>query len=240
MTSLAKREWPDVARWSACFVVALLVHGAGAAAILTHWDSPDAGVDVPVVMLDLGPLEAAPDVAPSNAALPEEKKEEPEPEPEKPAAEVKPEEPAPPLPPAAAVELPTPPPPEKSKQERHVKLMPLSAPASAERQGAQATSPLHGAQGRDSRTEQLWNQALIARIKSHVGQAPSHQTGTVLISFSVNRAGGLVSARLEQSSGSDALDRAGLDIVRRAAPFPPPPPDLHGTAIQRTVPIRFR
>ena len=39
------------------------------------------------------------------------------------------------------------------------------------------------------------------------------------------------------SSGSAALDAETLALVRRAQPFPPPPPDLAGS--EMTVPLRF-
>ncbi|MFD1910801.1 TonB family protein [Halodurantibacterium flavum] len=48
--------------------------------------------------------------------------------------------------------------------------------------------------------------------------------GTVLVAFSVSGSGALAQLSVVQSSGSDALDRAALDHIQRAAPFPPPPP----------------
>ncbi|MGR1581522.1 TonB family protein [Thalassobius sp. S69A] len=47
--------------------------------------------------------------------------------------------------------------------------------------------------------------------------------GKVLVGFEIAPSGGLRSVRVVRSSGSDVLDRAALDHIRRAAPFAPPP-----------------
>src|SRR2546430_980054 len=47
--------------------------------------------------------------------------------------------------------------------------------------------------------------------------------------------------RLEETlaSGASALDDEALALLRRAQPFPPPPPELSGQRVDLTVPIRF-
>lgn len=47
--------------------------------------------------------------------------------------------------------------------------------------------------------------------------------GTAVIDFTIAPDGRLAQAQVARSSGSSALDRAALQIVQRAAPFPPPP-----------------
>ena len=47
--------------------------------------------------------------------------------------------------------------------------------------------------------------------------------GTAVIAFRIGPGGQLDSVRVAQSSGSAELDALGLDHIRRAAPFPPPP-----------------
>ncbi len=49
--------------------------------------------------------------------------------------------------------------------------------------------------------------------------------GRVLVSFSVSNSGGLSSVSVARSSGNASLDRAAVNHIRRAAPFPPPPAD---------------
>lgn len=47
--------------------------------------------------------------------------------------------------------------------------------------------------------------------------------GLAVIAFSIGANGQLASVRVARSSGSAELDALGLDHIRRAAPFPPPP-----------------
>ncbi|TVS06128.1 MAG: TonB family protein [Rhodobacteraceae bacterium] len=47
--------------------------------------------------------------------------------------------------------------------------------------------------------------------------------GSVLVSFSVSNNGGLNAVSVARSSGNASLDRAAVNHIRRAAPFPPPP-----------------
>jgi protein TonB len=48
-----------------------------------------------------------------------------------------------------------------------------------------------------------------------------------------------VTSRVVRTSGFAALDRETIDTVRRAQPFPPPPPNMPGETFDFTVPIRF-
>lgn len=53
--------------------------------------------------------------------------------------------------------------------------------------------------------------------------------GTAVVSFTIAPGGGLGAVSLAQSSGSGELDRAALRVIRRAAPFPAPPPGARRT-----------
>ena len=58
--------------------------------------------------------------------------------------------------------------------------------------------------------------------------------------FSLDRKGQVLAIRVATSSGSAALDEEAMALVRRAQPFPPPPPELAGCCtVDLTVPIRF-
>lgn len=59
--------------------------------------------------------------------------------------------------------------------------------------------------------------------------------GTAVVSFTIAPGGGLGAVNLAQSSGSGELDRAALRVIRRAAPFPAPPPGA-----RRTYSIRIQ
>ena len=66
-----------------------------------------------------------------------------------------------------------------------------------------------------------------------------NQHGTVQLAFSLDRQGRVTASRIARSSGSSALDEATLDLVRRAQPFPAPPPEMAGAEVNLSVPIRY-
>ncbi len=68
-------------------------------------------------------------------------------------------------------------------------------------------------------------------------QRPVGERGTVRVRFSVSASGGLASISIASSSGSGAINRAALDHIRRAAPFPAPPP---GARRRFVIPVKFR
>ena len=45
--------------------------------------------------------------------------------------------------------------------------------------------------------------------------------------------------RIVKSSGSALLDAAALDLIKRAAPLPPPPAEIADSELSFVVPIRF-
>lgn len=59
----------------------------------------------------------------------------------------------------------------------------------------------------------------------------------VHVGFVVNASGGVGSVRIVQSSGSADLDQAAMETVRRAAPFPPIPPEAGRSSWQFTLPL---
>jgi periplasmic protein TonB len=64
------------------------------------------------------------------------------------------------------------------------------------------------------------------KVMRHLSRAPRPSVGargTAVVAFSVLDGGGLAGVSIARSSGSAALDRAAVDMVRGAAPFPPPP-----------------
>lgn len=79
-------------------------------------------------------------------------------------------------------------------------------------------------------------QSHLARYKRRLGGA---RKGTTVVGFSLARSGRVTSVNLVRSSGSSAIDRATLAMVRRASPFPPIPPG--GPSRMRfTVPVAYR
>jgi protein TonB len=63
--------------------------------------------------------------------------------------------------------------------------------------------------------------------------------GEVQVAFTVSASGGVSGVRVVRSSGSPVLDKAALDTVRRAAPFPAIPSDAGRSSWPFTVPLAF-
>ncbi len=253
-------------RWGVYFSLAIGLHGATAAVLLSRWnDSADLVASAPLVMIDLAPVAVAPTVVPNDmppdvveskpvepAPEPEvvesklvEPAPEPEPEPEKPVEKIElPPDPAP-LPEMTAA-LPPPKPPEKKVEKKKPQQRTASiarAASSADKRAERAAAPTPGANARDSNAIPNWRSQLVARLernKRYPAEARARgETGTVQLAFTIDRKGGAHSVRLVRSSGSSTLDRETLTLIDRAAPFPPPPPELGGGQIAIVVPIRY-
>jgi periplasmic protein TonB len=84
-----------------------------------------------------------------------------------------------------------------------------------------------------------WQQSLRARLARLQPQKALGVQGVVNLAFSIDRQGNLVGSRIVKSSGSAPLDAAALDLIKRAAPFPPPPAQIADSELSFVVPIRF-
>lgn len=65
------------------------------------------------------------------------------------------------------------------------------------------------------------------KVMRRISQVPKPRVGrrgTAVVSFTVGSGGTLAAISLARSSGSGELDQAALRVIRRAAPFPAPPP----------------
>jgi protein TonB len=67
----------------------------------------------------------------------------------------------------------------------------------------------------------------------------SQLTGTVLLRFTVDQQGEILSRTIQQSSGSKVLDDAAIAALDRAAPFPPLPSTVASGPLEMQVPFRF-
>ena len=86
-----------------------------------------------------------------------------------------------------------------------------------------------------------WQQSLVARlakVQRYPAQARGVQ-GVVSLAFTIDRHGEVVSGWIVKSSGSAVLDAEALDLIKRAAPLPPPPADIADSDLSFIVPIRF-
>jgi protein TonB len=241
--SATMNRWPELTRWGACFALALFFHAAGAAALLARWnEDSDLVANAPVITIELSPVSAAPELTPNELPPgPQQTEAQPEPEEQKPIDKIE-------LPVAPKAELTMTPPPkpvekpiEKKPKQKHASL--TSAPSTAETRSERAVAPTPGANSRNPNALPNWKSQLVAKLeryKRYPSEAQSRgEHGVAQLAFSVDRGGGVHNARIVRSSGSSALDHETLSLVQRAAPLPPPPPEMGGAQIAITVPIRY-
>lgn len=207
----------DAARWSVCFLVVLLAHGAVALALISSPEQSEFGVDEPVVMLDL-PESLSTSAAPATDLAPGPKQEESEATPP-PKEETKPPE----TEAEVALPMPEPPKPEPPQEEK------------------QATAP--PASKATPRSVTRWQSKLAAhieRFKRYPNEARAHgDQGIAKVAFTIDHEGHLVASRIVQSSGSAALDEETLAMLARAQPLPPPPSEVADNELSFVVPVRF-
>ena len=86
-----------------------------------------------------------------------------------------------------------------------------------------------------------WQQSLVARLARLQRYPPRARgvQGVVSLAFSVDRHGNVVSSQIAKISGSALLDAEALDLIKRAAPLPPPPAKIADSELLFVVPIRF-
>ncbi|MFP7675199.1 TonB family protein [Marivita sp. S0852] len=88
--------------------------------------------------------------------------------------------------------------------------------ATAARQGtAQGTAQSEGNAAASNYPGQVWSK--LSRVRRPNGR------GTARVQFSITASGDVASVSIASSSGNSRFDRAALQIVRRAGPFPRPP-----------------
>ena len=102
-------------------------------------------------------------------------------------------------------------------------------------------SPASPSRASPSQNVSRWQQALVARLdrfKRYPAQAHGAE-GVASLAFTIDRKGKVLSSQIATSSGSAVLDAEALALVKRAAPFPPPPAEVAETDLSFVVPIRF-
>jgi protein TonB len=255
------------ARWIGAALLVLLVHMGCAALALLHWreeEFADAAAGATIVEMLPAPAVPvdSPDVAPGPQV--EEAMLAPTPSLES-KPEVVPEqlpklEPAP-LAPEPEVVLPTPAPLEDAKPkqeterqaEREDKIetqesaapLTMAPPRVEPTEEAIPTAPSAGmAAERVKRAQASWQKALVShlsRFKRYPDGARARGSqGSVLVEFTVDRSGKVVTSRVLQHSGSTVLDAEAIAVLQRASPLPSPPAEMAGELFPLTLPIQFR
>lgn len=130
---------------------------------------------------------------------------------------------------------------EKKLKQQQASL--ASAPSTADQRAERTAAQTPGAASRNPDAVPSWKSALVARLeryKRYPTEAQSRgEYGVAQLAFSVDRSGGVHHAHIVRGSGSSLLDRETLALVERAAPMPPPPPEIAGAQIPIVVPVRY-
>jgi protein TonB len=261
MMRIEGREW---LLWSASGAIILLAH-AGATAALINWPQRPEGEPPAAMVIELAAIPAAPEVpeteAPPDPVVQDMQPDPPPPEPvtetppddpppEKVAAVPPPDEPPPeilpppppePPPDAAAIEPPPPPPPQAKKPPPKPKSVVNTAPKRQKQIAAVAAAPAQGLPAESvANALPTWRSAVAAHIRRHLRYPPGRrEQGTALVSFSMDRSGGVSSVRIARSSGESVLDAEAVATVQRAQPLPRPPDGLPGSHFALTLPVHF-
>lgn len=228
-----------VGMWAASTAVTVLLHvGVLVATVLLH---PAMRAVPPTVamMIELAPMPAPAAAEPAPAPLP--------PEPAMP----KPRETPPPM---VKTVKPVPPKPKLvplSQGRVDVPASPVEAaessavPPTSQGPSAPTSAPAPVASPVPASRQAVANwygrlQAHLESRKRYPRAAQSRrQEGVATIRFVLDRQGNVLSAKLEQSAGYALLDEESEDLVSRAQPLPPPPPEVTGERTEVSVPIEF-
>ena len=81
----------------------------------------------------------------------------------------------------------------------------------------------------------------IARQKRYprIAQMRGWQ-GEIIINLKIDGQGNLIKAKIKKGSGFKILDTEGMNMVKRASPFPKPPKELESKIFNVIVPISFK
>lgn len=89
----------------------------------------------------------------------------------------------------------------------------------------------------------VWMRAVSERVSQFFYYPEAalavHRTGLVMLHFVVRRDGRIERLEIGKSSGDRELDKAALDIVRKAQPLPPIPDRMHAERVDGELPINF-
>lgn len=105
-----------------------------------------------------------------------------------------------------------------------------------------SAAPSPGTGESAQRIKATWQKELIAhlnRYKRYPAATYAH-SAPVMLSFTLDRLGHVVSMNLQHSSGDPAFDQAALAMMTRADPVPPPPPAVADEGLTFTMPVIFR
>ena len=89
----------------------------------------------------------------------------------------------------------------------------------------------------------VWMRAVTQRVRQFFyypdAARAARTTGVVTMHFGVRRNGQIDRLQISKSSGDDGLDKAAIDIMRKAQPLPPIPDRMQVPRVDGDLPINF-
>jgi protein TonB len=85
-----------------------------------------------------------------------------------------------------------------------------------------------------------WEAALLGQLQQarHIPQS-ARMHGVVLLRFTMDRDGKVLTSKIEKSSGDESLDQEALAALQRAQPLSKPPAEVPGNPLDLIVPVDF-
>ena len=207
----------NLLRWGVCFAVVLAVHAVAVVKLLEQSDFADVPPGTEVVQLNLavGDPQEQIDPVPYTPPKPVEKEVKPQEEPEQKEAEITlPKE-------EKQLEPPTPVEPTPLQEEQQAKAPPMVSPEVVHK----------------------WQMTVNTRLNQFKRYPPQararHHEGRVVVAFTLDTEGHVISSKIMKSSGSPILDQETLDLISRAQPYPVPPDGAGGQDLFLQVPITY-
>jgi len=86
-----------------------------------------------------------------------------------------------------------------------------------------------------------WTRKIVDQLQvhKHYPLEACGKSGETKVAFTLDRAGKLISTSIVTGTGVPALDKAALEMVRSAQPFPPAPPEVADGDLRLVAPVIF-
>lgn len=212
-------------RWVASFVLVLALHAVAAVFIVRWYQRLPAPSPLPpsLTMIELAPLPA-----PQVAAPP-------------PMPQIQPEEE--PVPVAKPIVQPKPRPVVKNVERPPNQQQPPHTTESLSLTAAPSTAAPPAQPSVSDHVLPRFTDLIAAQLERYKRYPPMArrrgEQGVALLRFTLGRAGDVVNARIERSSGHPDLDAEVLALVHRAEPLPQIPADIAANTLDIEVPVSF-
>ncbi len=112
----------------------------------------------------------------------------------------------------------------------------------AAKESARSVSPAQGVGDSLLRVRTTWQKELVAHLNrfKRYPSTGSRRAVQIVVGFTLDRFGHVVSSRVETGSGDPAFDRAALAMMASADPVPAPPPLIADEGLTFSLPVIFR